>query len=398
MSLLRPFHGSLGTVAALLCAIGPPIATAQIDRLPHADTSRGNYFGAAVAIDGNRILVGAHGESSCAANGGATYVFERDSPTGSWNRAARLVPADCRSNLSFGRAVALSGDRALIASTSEFFATVRGNAVYVFERDSAGVWVQTERLVPSSDAEEGPAGAAVDLDGTRALITTWGDPARPDRHGSAYVYERDGGKWEQVARITGESRAGVFGGAGALAGDMMIVTGSTYFQNRPGFAYIFRLDPDGSWHQTQRIADLDDFFISVDIEERHLIIGESRDGPANSGLATVHVRDSTGFWGMAATLEPPSPYRDGGFGTEVAIGADRALVVGYDEQLRLQYNVHRVVYVYGLDPDTGTWTYRSIIDLGEAAFGTALDLDGRLAVIGAASGEIAGAAYVVHLH
>lgn len=396
MRTIRLLPGSLGLPLVLVWVLLPPVAAAQIARLPHADTSRGNYFGAAVAIDGNRILVGAHGETSCDVNGGAAYVFERQSPTGLWKKTARLMPADCRRDLSFGRAVALSGDFALIASTSEFLATVRSNAVYAFERDSAGVWVQAERLVTQLEEEEGPAGAAVDLDGDRALITTWGDPARSRHHGSAYVFERDSGKWKQAARITGGSRAGVFGGGGALAGDVMIVTGSTYFRNRPGYAYILGLGPDGSWEQTQQIANLDDFFISVDMEERHLIIGESRDGPGKSGLATIHVRDSTGFWKQSATLRPRAPYRDGSFGTEVAIAADRALVAGYDEQLRLNYNVHRVVYVFGLE--TGTWTYRSIIDLGEAAFGTALDLDGRVAVIGAASGDIPGAAYVVHLH
>lgn len=396
MRTMRLLTGSLGLTLVLVWMLVPRLATAQIASLPHADTSRGNYFGAAVAIDGSRILVGAHGETSCDVNGGAAYVFERQSPAGLWKKTARLVPTDCRRDLSFGRAVALSGDFALIASTSEFFATVRSNAVYVFERDSAGVWEQAERLVLKSEEEEGPAGAAVDLDGDRALITTWGDPARSRHHGSAYVFERDSGEWKQAARITGGRRAGVFGGGGALAGDAMIVTGSTYFRNRPGFAYIFGLRPDGSWQQTQQIADLDDFFISVDMQERHLIIGESRDGPGKSGVAAIHVRDSTGFWKQSAMLKPPAPYRDGSFGTEVAIAADRALVVGYDEQLRLNYNVHRVVYVFGLEAET--WTYRSIIDLGEAAFGTALDLHGRVAVIGAASGDVPGAAYVVHLH
>ncbi len=383
---------------ALALLVVHPAALAQIDRLPHADTSRGNYFGAAVAIHGDRILVGAHGESSCGANSGAAYVFERETAAGTWRKVARLLPEDCRSGLYFGRAVALSEDRALIASTSEYFADIEGNAAYVFERDSAGAWHESARLVTRSEASEGPAGAAVGLDGDRALITTWGDPARRHHPGAAYVFERASRHWTEAARISGGGRAGVFGGAAALAADVLAIASSTYFENRPGSVYIFERAQDGTWPEAERIADVDDFFISVDMSETHLLLGESRAGPGRSGLATLYARDSTGVWQLAATLSPPTPYRDGGFGTEVALSTDRALVAGYDEQLRLNYNVDRVVYVYAQEPETGAWSYRSIIDLGTVAFGSSLDLEGRIAVIGAASGGVPGAAYVVHLH
>ena len=61
MRTMRLLTGSLGLTLVLVWMLVPRLASAQIASLPHADTSRGNYFGAAVAIDGNRILVGAHG-------------------------------------------------------------------------------------------------------------------------------------------------------------------------------------------------------------------------------------------------------------------------------------------------------------------------------------------------
>ncbi len=369
---------------------------AQIDRLPHADTTQGNYFGGAVAIDGSRILVGAHGEASCGTSGGAAYIFELQDATLSWNRVARLVPGDCRDGLDFGRAVALSGDKALIASTTEYFATAEGNAAYVFERDSSGNWLETAKLVPGSDLEEGPAGAAVGLHGDRAMITTWGDPAHQRFDGAAYIYERSDSSWELEARIDGAGRSGIFGGGGAMGPNVIVIPSSTYFQLQPGFAFILEPDAAGVWQQVLRIEDVDEFFVSVDVTGEHLVIGESRDGPHRSGIAAVYARDSTDTWLHAATLHPPTPYKDGSFGTAVAISTDRAIVSGYDEQLRLQYNVHRVVYVYALND--GEWQYKNIIDLGEVNFGSAVDIDGRVAVIGAASGDIHGAAYVVQLH
>ena len=376
----------------LVGTIGILSAHAQIDRLPHADTTRGNYFGGAVAIDGTRILVGAHGEGSC----GAAYIYEQQESTQAWGRVARLVPGDCHDGLYFGRTVALSEDRALIASSAEYFANVTDNVAYVFERDSSGHWSETARLIPGTDQEEGPAGAAVGLSGNLAMVSTWGDPTHGQFSGAAYIYEWRADDWILAARLDGTGRRGVFGGAGALGPNTVVVGSSTYFENRPGFVYLFERDSSGNWQQRLEVTDVDDFFVSVDLAANNLLIGETRDGSRKSGIATVYVRDSTSTWQHAATLHPPSPYKGGSFGTEVAISTDRALVAGYDEQLRLRYNVHRVVYVYALDE--GKWVYKSIIDVGAADFGSALDVDGRIAVIGAASGEAPGAAYVVHLH
>ena len=67
-------------------------ARAQIDKLPHPDTTSGNFFGVAVSIDGHRALVGASSEDTCDTNAGAAYIFEQDAATNHWAEVARLVP------------------------------------------------------------------------------------------------------------------------------------------------------------------------------------------------------------------------------------------------------------------------------------------------------------------
>ncbi|MCH8962001.1 MAG: hypothetical protein IH820_11930, partial [Bacteroidetes bacterium] len=160
-------------------------AHAQIDKLPHPDTTSGNFFGVAVSIDGNRALVGASSEDTCDTNAGAAYLFERNADTNHWFEVAKLVPDDCLTGLFFGRSVALSGDRALVAAANEFSAS-KSNAAYLFERDSTGTWNQTARLTADTKEEEGPFAASVSLDGDRALVTTWGDPSDGKYGGAAY--------------------------------------------------------------------------------------------------------------------------------------------------------------------------------------------------------------------
>ncbi|MDX1548841.1 MAG: hypothetical protein R3247_17715 [Rhodothermales bacterium] len=392
----------VGLAALLLLAAARP-AHAQIDKLPHPDTTAGNFFGVAVAIDGDRALVGASSEDACGPNSGAAYLFERDPATDLWHPAGRLQPAVCKPGEFFGRSVALSGDRALVAAAGEFFASATSNAAYVFERDpDTGEWAQAARLKGDPDAQEGAFAASVALDGDRALITTWGDPSDGAFNGAAYVFERDPdtGEWNEAARFSGSQgpRAGVFGGPADLDGDRAVVAASTYFRQKPGSVYVFERDPaTGEWNEAARFGGIDDFFISLDLEGDRLLVGESKQGRQDTGAATVYTRAEDGAWARTATLEPPLPYDHGAFGSVVSLDGDRALVVGYDEQLRLDFNIDRVVYVFEYDPAAAAWEQRHIVDIGEWAFGTALDLHGRRALVGRASENAPGAAYVVRL-
>ncbi|QXD16633.1 FG-GAP repeat protein [Rhodocaloribacter litoris] len=400
MVIPRPCLAYLGLL--LMLVAGLPAARAQIFKLPPPDTTAGNFFGVAVALDGDRALVGASGAGSCGENAGAAYLYERDPARNEWRLQARLLPSDCKAGQFFGRAVALSGDRAVVAAFRPFFSTALSNAVYVFEHNPVtGLWEETARLTSNRTEEEGAFAASVALDGDRLLVTAAGDPAGRRYGGAAYLFEREpGGRWKQQARLTGDDdlRYGLFGTDGDLDGDRVVVAASTYFANRPGSIYLFERNPaSGAWEKVARFGHIDDFFISVDLSGDRVIVGESRDGPHGSGRATLFERNAEGRWQQTATLAPTQPYKQGGFGTEVALDGDRALVVGYDEQLSFEFNIDRVVYVFAYDPESRSWEQKRILDVGEVAFGSAIDLDGPWALIGQASEQKPGQVYLARL-
>ncbi len=399
---IRSFLPSLVLFGALLFGGAWPVH-AQIFKLPHPDTTAGNFFGVSVSIDGTRALVGASGENVCGENSGAAYLYERDPESREWVERAKLTPSDCKEDHFFGRAVALSGDHAIVTAYRPFFSTALSNAAYVFERDpDTGQWRETAKLTTRNSEQEGAFAATVSLDGDRALITSTGDPSGGRYGGAAYVFERDSdGRWRQQARLTGSggTRYGIFGTDGALDGNRAVVSASTYFREKPGSVYIFERDTtSGAWKEAARFGDIEDFFISVDIHGDRVIVGEGKGGRKASGEASIFRRNAEGRWEREATLVPAQPYDDGGFGTDVAIHGDRALVVGYDEQLSFEFNIDRVVYVFRYEPDTQMWEQSHIIDVGHVAFAAAIDLDEPYALIGQASEQEPGAAYVVRIH
>lgn len=382
---------------ALLAGAVAPASRAQIFELPRADSTVGDFFGTSVAISGSRILVGATGDDICGDNSGAAYVYERRDVD--WVQTALLTPSDCEARRFFGRSVALDQDVAVVSATREFFSLEAPNTVYVFEPDSAGTWRETARLTGGSSSDEGPFATAVSIHGGRILATAAGNPAGAPRGGAAYVFERTpDGTWSRSHRFTVPStRFGIFGTSGAVHGNRAIVSASTYFRYAPGSVYFFEYDaPKDRWTQIARHGGIDDFFISVDLDGRRAVVGESKAGRSDTGAASIYAVDNAGVWMQEEIIRPSNPYSHGAFGTDVAIDGDYVLIAAYDEQLGLDFNVHRVVYVFRRAGD-GTWRHHQVIDVGEASFGASLDVDGEYAVIGSAGDAEPGAAYVVRL-
>lgn len=74
-------------------------------------------FGRGVAIDGDRIVIGADEAELNPRGAGAAYVYER---TGNdWKRVRRLQPAETARSALFGRAVGISGESVIVGAYRE---------------------------------------------------------------------------------------------------------------------------------------------------------------------------------------------------------------------------------------------------------------------------------------
>lgn len=382
-------------VLALLLTflMAAPAASAQIARIPAPEPAVGNFFGGAVSLHGDHLLVGASGDSACGPNAGAAFLYGQ-AANGLWALEARLAPEDCEPEEYFGRAVRLEEGLAVVTSFVPSLFSTRSNAVYVFELDTSGQWMQTGKILAPADRDRGPFAASVALDDGRVLVTSAGDTAGGKFNGAGYVYEKNAaGRWVLTAtlEVPHDARRGVFGASCTLDRGRAVISSSTYGLESPGSAYIFE-ESAGAWVQTARIDGVDDYFIPLDLDGERLLIGQTRDGDDHTGRAVIYERKGSS-WARTAELKPDSPYPSGGFGSAVSISGDLAVVVGFDEQLKLEFNIDRVAFVFGRAPD-GSWIQRRIVDVGEVYFGAAIDLEGDRLVIGQASEKEPGAVYM----
>src|SRR5690606_8556335 len=93
-----------------------------------------------------------------------------------------------------GWSVALDGDRLLVGAPADGWFGTKG-AVYVFERQPDGLWLQTAKLVPA-EPQALAVGWSIALEGDVAVLGAKGAATLGLGWGRAYVYRLVGGSFE----------------------------------------------------------------------------------------------------------------------------------------------------------------------------------------------------------
>src|SRR5205814_1744364 len=161
--------------------VGVPLAGARRVIFQKPIPVAGDFFGAAVAADGDEVLVGAPLDSEPAPNAGAAHLFRRD--TAILERTFQS-PAPAAGDL-FGAAVALAGARVVIGAPSAAGGGVEAGAVYVFDRASGNLLVTIQNPTPDPGDEFGSAVAIV---GENVLVGAQLDDAGALDTGAAYLF------------------------------------------------------------------------------------------------------------------------------------------------------------------------------------------------------------------
>ena len=174
-------------------------------RLAPSDPVDGGRFGNSVSVDGETIVVGASGDrdSADADPTGAAYVFIR--PAGGWvdgneiNQTAKLTASDGGRGDQFGRSARVDGDTIVVGAHGNN----KQGSIYLFTKPTDG-WVDTTdavKLAAFDGMEDDRFGIQVALDGDTALVTApRRDSNGKEQSGSTYVI--DISKW---ADITGSN-------------------------------------------------------------------------------------------------------------------------------------------------------------------------------------------------
>ena len=309
----------------------------QGQKLTASDGMPGDEFGYRVTLGDATLVVGAF---TATVNGnttqGAAYVFSKSSNT--WTESQKLTANDGGLFDNFGAAVALDGETIVVAANG---ATVGGNpaqgAVYVFTL-SNGSWTQTQKLTANDGAAYDNFGLSVALQGSMILI---GSPraavGNSAAQGAVYVFTQSNGTWTQTQKLVASDGAAndSFGESVAISNSIALVGAyNATVNNHPGqgAAYVFT-NSNGSWGETQKLTASDgttnaNFGNALALDSTRALIGADVSTVGNNtsqGKAYVF-EESNVNWNQSYTLVASDGATDDFFGAAVTLDGPTLLV------------------------------------------------------------------------
>lgn len=230
----------------LSLSVQTPLAQAQCEmKLVANDAAVGDLMGRRMAVSGDVMIVG--GYPFAADDGiGIAYVFRKTA--NGWTQEQELVGSDVQVGDSYGW-VAIDGNTAVVGAATQ--SDSRG-AAYVFHWNGIR-WLEVQKLSPSVLQVGDYFGGHVAVSGTDLVVGAHGRAS-----GASFAYERVGTQWvlRQELQSSSPNFGDKFGFPVYFAGQSLIISASddeVAGQTWAGAVYVFE-KVGGSWVEVQRVT------------------------------------------------------------------------------------------------------------------------------------------------
>lgn len=325
--MIRGIPRSVVLVGALT---GIAHAQCAFQALQASDGQTLDLFGAVVALDGDRAIIAARQDKDLGNDSGSAYVFERQA--GVWSEVQELHASDAMDDDSFGLCVDIDGDWAAVSSLQSQ-GGAKG-AVYLFERQG-GAWNEVAKLTPSDATALDIFGVSLDLEGARIVVGSTEDQ-KGLLAGGVYVFEKVGSTWVETDKLlaTDGEEGDRFGcGDVSLWGDTVLVGAEEDDDggHRAGAAYVFER-VGGAWVETVKLSASDaavNAFFGVDVAlwEDTALIGAPRGGDHGPVSGAAYVFERQGAsWVEVEKISGPGAFLADNFGGQLDLAGGVAVI------------------------------------------------------------------------
>jgi FG-GAP repeat protein/fibronectin type III domain protein len=295
-------------------------------KLTASDGATGNWFGYSVAVDGDTIVIGAYDDDDNGSGSGSAYVYR-------WNGTAydeiKLTASDGAARDYFGEAVAVDGDTIVIGT--EYNGASSGSA-YVYRWN--GTDYDEIKLTASDGSASDYFGQSVAIDGDTIVIGAYDDDDNGSGSGSAYAYRWNGTDYDEIKLTALDGGAGdTFGLSVAVDGDNIVI-GAMYDDDNgtnSGSAYVYRWN--GTAYEEIKLAASDGvahdcFGCSVAVDGNYVVVGDSNSFRPGCAYA---FRWNGSAYEEVKKLTAPDGLAGDEFGCSVAIDGNNIVIGAYDD-------------------------------------------------------------------
>jgi len=297
----------------------------QVAALAPSGLTLGAQFGRALALDGDTLAVGAPDVNFPVTGIGAVYIYIDNGSV--WTLEATLAPSAGLPGDQFGRSLALQADRLVVGAPFDDDGGVQSGSAFVFDR-SGNTWTETAQLLPADPAPGAQFGKSVALDGDTALIGAWLDSGTAIQAGAAYAFVETTGVWSEQAKLVPATvdAGDAVGETVGLSGDIALL-GAPNVDDDSGAIFQFEraatLWTEATFEVPFSITDGDNFARSLSLLGNLLLVGapdEDSQGTAKGTVFFFELNQSNTFE-LHSEIDNAGSVGDG-FGAAVSVGDD----------------------------------------------------------------------------
>ncbi|HLW30665.1 MAG TPA: T9SS type A sorting domain-containing protein [Aequorivita sp.] len=222
-----------------------------------------------LALNNSTIVAGAPGENGWT---GSAYIFEKSE--GTWTEVQKLLSPDPQNGSSFGIGVAIDGNYLIVGAGEE---DGTKGAAHIFQKNSSGEWQHVQKITASDAMNQAYFGTSVAISENRLAVGAY---HHADGTGAVYIFEDDGtGNWVETQKITASSPSSEanFGWNCILRDDLLVVSAPHPYGLEKGEVYVYK-NIDGGFVEVQLVESLDlepeDFYgWNIEMDTDQLIVG-----------------------------------------------------------------------------------------------------------------------------
>jgi hypothetical protein len=100
-------------------------------KLVASDPAVNDFFGFAVGLSGDFVIVGAYGHDSAGTEAGAAYLFKRNGTN--WAHISTVTASDAAAGDQFGQSVSISGHFTISGAPLDYDGGSRAGSAYIYE-------------------------------------------------------------------------------------------------------------------------------------------------------------------------------------------------------------------------------------------------------------------------
>lgn len=312
-------------------------------------------FGGSIKF-GNGFLVAASGRADIDGmiRAGALYIYEPGSDD-QWNFTKKLTASDYDNDALLGvNPTSFDVSDNLIVAGAPGFDSWKGS-VYIFEK-VGNHWEQTQKLNSPEGVDFGNFGIGVSVSGNYLAVGASGENSNA---GKIYIYKKNGsGEWifHQSLTSSDHFENSYFGNSVSIDGNELVVGAYTEVNTgNPSMAYIFKLNDNGNWEESQKISSYESFEHTYfawmcEMKNDKLLISAPHLYGTEPGRALLYKKNSQNQWEFDQELKPANDVSEDFYGWSIAMNSDE-IVVGstrdnWDNNEENELNDAGSVYIF----------------------------------------------------